>query len=173
MWLWRWKRFQPHLHVWIDSINLLVPVLFFIWSWVPQNHIPYPTFHLHSILCLFTLPRISPSSNLTHPCLFTFSLCLHFLTQPILYTLHDPLPNPSCHYPATLPSQPYPFTYTVYTYTKPQYRYPPLSLIYPQRKQTHTYAHTRARARTHTHTHTHTHTPVSYTHLTLPTIDDV
>ena len=23
---------------------------------------------------------------------------------------------------------------------------------------------------THTHTHTHTHTPVSYTHLTLPTM---
>ena len=26
---------------------------------------------------------------------------------------------------------------------------------------------------THTHTHTHTHTPVSYTHLTLPTIYSV
>ena len=26
---------------------------------------------------------------------------------------------------------------------------------------------------THTYTHTHRHTPVSYTHLTLPTIDDV
>ena len=55
---------------------------------------------------------------------------------------------------------------------------------------THTHAHTRTQARTHarthaltharthahrhTHTHTHTpHTPVSYTHLTLPTIRSV
>ena len=36
----------------------------------------------------------------------------------------------------------------------------------------HTHTHTRARthARTHTHMFTHTHTPVSYTHLTLPTM---
>ena len=33
-----------------------------------------------------------------------------------------------------------------------------------------THACTHAHARTHAHAHTHTHTPVSYTHLTLPTM---
>ena len=31
-------------------------------------------------------------------------------------------------------------------------------------------SHTHTHAHAHTHTHTHTHTPVSYTHLTLPTM---
>ena len=34
----------------------------------------------------------------------------------------------------------------------------------------HVHTHTRSHAHTHTHTHTHCHTPVSYTHLTLPTM---
>ena len=35
---------------------------------------------------------------------------------------------------------------------------------------THTHVHTHTRTQIDTHTHTHTHAPVSYTHLTLPTI---
>ena len=39
--------------------------------------------------------------------------------------------------------------------------------IYPVNSQMHTYMHTMYE---NTHAHVHTHTPVSYTHLTLPTM---
>ena len=45
--------------------------------------------------------------------------------------------------------------------------------MYISRKHTHTRTHAHTHTHTHTYTRTHIHTPVSYTHLTLPTMPDV
>ena len=49
----------------------------------------------------------------------------------------------------------------------------PSTILIAKLRHQHTQKHTKTHTKTHTNTHTHTHTPVSYTHLTLPTISSV